>query len=115
MNKSINRPADGRRLLAADEPPPFIELGRQGRSNFVIVVDHAGRRIPRALGDLGLPPAELDRHIAWDIGALGVARRMAAALDAPSSSICSRPSSCSSKPSSVGTVWLTLNPIFSPR
>jgi len=83
MNKSTNRPADGCRLLAADEPPPFIELGRHGQSNFVIVVDHAGRRIPRALGDLGLPPAELDRHIAWDIGALGVARRMAAALDAP--------------------------------
>jgi predicted N-formylglutamate amidohydrolase len=73
----------GYRLLAPDEPPPFIELGRHGRSNFVIVVDHAGRRIPRALGDLGLPPDQLERHIAWDIGALGVARRMAAALDAP--------------------------------
>jgi predicted N-formylglutamate amidohydrolase len=78
----MNRFTD--RLLAADEPPPFIELGRRhGRSNFVIVVDHAGRRIPRALGDLGLPPDQLDRHIAWDIGALGVARRMAEALDAP--------------------------------
>jgi predicted N-formylglutamate amidohydrolase len=77
----MNRFTD--RLLAPDEPPPFIELGRHGRSNFVIVVDHAGRRIPRALGDLGLPPDQLDRHIAWDIGALGVARRMAEALDAP--------------------------------
>ncbi len=83
MNKSTEHPAGGGRLLAADEPPPFIELGRHGRSNFVIVVDHAGRRIPRALGDLGLPAAELERHIAWDIGALGVARRMAATLDAP--------------------------------
>jgi predicted N-formylglutamate amidohydrolase len=73
----------GYRLLAADEPPPFIELGRHGRSNFVIVVDHASRRIPRALGDLGLPPDQLERHIAWDIGALGVARRMAEALHAP--------------------------------
>jgi predicted N-formylglutamate amidohydrolase len=70
-------------LLAADEPPPFLEIGREGRSNFVIVVDHAGRRIPRRLNDLGLPPNELQRHIAWDIGALGVARQMAAALDAP--------------------------------
>jgi predicted N-formylglutamate amidohydrolase len=50
---------------------------------FVIVVDHAGRRLPRRLGDLGLPAAELVRHIAWDIGALSVATRMAAALDAP--------------------------------
>jgi predicted N-formylglutamate amidohydrolase len=76
MQKSI-------KLLGADEPPPFIELNRHGRSNFVILVDHASRRIPRALGDLGLPPAELQRHIAWDIGALGVARRVAGALDAP--------------------------------
>ena len=71
------------RLLAADEPPAFLELGRQGRSNFVIVVDHASRRIPKALGDLGLPASELTRHIAWDIGALAVARQVAAALDAP--------------------------------
>ncbi|MEP6547463.1 MAG: N-formylglutamate amidohydrolase [Gammaproteobacteria bacterium] len=69
-------------LLAVDDPPPFIEIGRQGRSNFFIVVDHAGRRIPRRLQDLGLPASELQRHIAWDIGALGVARQVAAALDA---------------------------------
>jgi predicted N-formylglutamate amidohydrolase len=86
MQKSIDRSAagsGGHTLLAADEPPPFMELGRQGQSNFVILVDHASSRIPRALGDLGLPSSELQRHIAWDIGALGVARRMAAALDAP--------------------------------
>ncbi len=88
MPKSIDQSpagpgAAGYKLLAADEPPPFIELGRRGRSNFVIVVDHASRRIPRRLGDLGLSPSELQRHIAWDIGSLAVARRVAAALDAP--------------------------------
>jgi predicted N-formylglutamate amidohydrolase len=83
MNKPIDPSADGYRLLAPDEPPPFLELARHGRSDFVIVVDHASRRIPRALGDLGLPPEQLARHIAWDIGALGMARRMSAALDAP--------------------------------
>jgi predicted N-formylglutamate amidohydrolase len=71
------------RLLEADEPSPVIEFRLAGRSNFVIVVDHAGRRLPRRLGNLGLPDAELERHIAWDLGALGVAVRMAAALDAP--------------------------------
>ena len=70
-------------ILAADEPPPFVATGREGRSNFVIVVDHAGRRIPRLLGSLGLAASELQRHIAWDIGALSVARQVAAALDAP--------------------------------
>jgi predicted N-formylglutamate amidohydrolase len=70
-------------LLAADEPPPFSQWRPDGRSNFVIVVDHASRRIPRTLGDLGLPASELERHIAWDIGCLGVAHEVAAALDAP--------------------------------
>ena len=70
-------------LLAKDEPPPFIEVRRQGRSNFVIVVDHASSRIPRLLGNLGLPPQELERHIALDIGSLSVARHMSEALDAP--------------------------------
>jgi predicted N-formylglutamate amidohydrolase len=70
-------------LLAADEPPPCIEIGLQGRSNFVIVVDHANPRIPRRLNNLGLPTSELQRHIAWDIGALGVARQVALVLDAP--------------------------------
>jgi predicted N-formylglutamate amidohydrolase len=70
-------------LLLPDEPPPVFEEGQQRRSDFLIVVDHAGVRIPRALGDLGLPASELQRHIAWDIGALDVARQVAASLDAP--------------------------------
>ncbi len=72
----------GARLLAADEPPPFLEHNVDGRSNFIIAVDHAGARIPRRLHNLGIPAAELTRHIAWDIGALAVARQVAAALDA---------------------------------
>ena len=70
-------------LLGADEPPAYIEFRPQGRSNFVIVVDHASARIPRRLQDLGLPAGELARHIAWDIGALAVAKRVSEALDAP--------------------------------
>jgi len=73
----------GSRLLAADEPPPFLEQNVEGRSNFIIAVDHAGARIPRRLGTLGIAASELKRHIAWDIGALAVARQVAAALDAP--------------------------------
>jgi predicted N-formylglutamate amidohydrolase len=72
-----------RPLLGPDEPRAFIADRLQGRSHFVIVVDHAGARIPRRLNDLGLPASELKRHIAWDIGALAVAKRMSEALDAP--------------------------------
>jgi predicted N-formylglutamate amidohydrolase len=70
-------------LLEADEPAAVIEERRSGRSAFVIAVDHAGRRIPKRLGNLGLPLWELERHTAWDIGALEVARKISAALDAP--------------------------------
>lgn len=74
---------DGYRLLAPDEPPPVRTEREGGGSPFVIAVDHAGARIPRRLGTLGLPAAELERHIAWDIGAAEVARRLAARLSAP--------------------------------
>jgi len=47
------------------------------------VVDHASARIPRKLGTLGLSASQLQRHIAWDIGALAVATQVAAELDAP--------------------------------
>jgi len=69
-------------LLGEDDPPPFDVSGRDAPSPFVIICDHASRRLPRALAFLGLPPAALATHIAWDIGALGVARTLAAALDA---------------------------------
>ena len=69
-------------LLEPDEPSAVTEFNRHGRSDVVIVVDHAGCRVPRRLHELGLSPAELRRHIAWDIGALGVARRVATILDA---------------------------------
>lgn len=71
------------RLLAADEPPPFSIECADGRSPFLIVCDHAGRRIPRALGTLGLDDAELSRHIAWDIGARDTGAELARRLDAP--------------------------------
>jgi predicted N-formylglutamate amidohydrolase len=70
-------------LLTGDEPPAFQEFQIEGRSDCVIVADHASARIPRRLANLGLPDSELKRHIAWDIGALSVARRVAELIDAP--------------------------------
>ena len=71
------------RILAPDEPPPVLSRRRDGRSLYVIAVDHASRRIPRCLGSLGLSEVDLKRHIAWDIGALAVAEGVSEALDAP--------------------------------
>ena len=56
--------------------------GRLSRG-VLVLCDHASNRIPPEYDRLGLPPGEMDRHIAWDIGAAGVARRLAALLEAP--------------------------------
>jgi predicted N-formylglutamate amidohydrolase len=69
-------------LLAADEPEAVTVYNAGGTSPLVLVADHAGNRLPRALGTLGLPASELQRHIAWDIGIAGVAHSLADALDA---------------------------------
>ena len=69
-------------LLSQDDVPPLEVQGPDGPSPLFIICDHAGRLIPRSLGALGLPAAELERHIAWDIGAGGVARRLGTALGA---------------------------------
>lgn len=69
-------------LLEQDEPPAFGVAGCGGRTAFVVICDHAGCRLPRRLGTLGLSARQLASHIAWDLGAGNVARRLAAALDA---------------------------------
>ena len=69
-------------LLATDEPAAFTVERPQGRSEFLFVCDHASSLIPKSLGSLGLEDAELASHVAWDIGAAGVAQQLSAALDA---------------------------------
>lgn len=69
-------------LLTADEPPAFTMERPQGRSEFLLVCDHASRLVPHSLGSLGLDDTQLASHIAWDIGAAGVAKRLSTALDA---------------------------------
>jgi predicted N-formylglutamate amidohydrolase len=69
-------------LLAADDPPPFRVEQPAGASPFFLVCDHAGRELPRKLGDLGVSERDLRRHIAWDIGIAEVGRRLAGQLDA---------------------------------
>jgi predicted N-formylglutamate amidohydrolase len=69
-------------LLGAGDPPPVRVLRVDGGSDFFLTADHAGRAVPRALGDLGVPAAEMARHIAWDIGIAGVTERRSALLDA---------------------------------
>jgi predicted N-formylglutamate amidohydrolase len=70
-------------LLGPDDPAPVETVRAEGRAPLLITCDHASLKIPRALGDLGVPAAQLGEHIGWDIGAAEVTRRLAARLDAP--------------------------------
>ncbi len=56
---------------------------RPGR--WLLTCDHASNAVPPMIrgGDLGLAPADMNRHIAYDIGAAGVTLRLAELLDAP--------------------------------
>jgi len=67
----------------AAEAAPFEVINPAGRAPVVLVCDHAGPRIPADLDALGLDRTILQRHIAWDIGALEVARRLSERFDAP--------------------------------
>jgi predicted N-formylglutamate amidohydrolase len=73
----------GRPLLEPDDPPAFGVYNEAGKAPLLLLCDHASNAVPAALGDLGLSPAELGRHIGWDIGGLDSARELARLLDAP--------------------------------
>lgn len=71
-------------VSAADQASSAVAVSnRDGRGAFVLTCDHASAHIPPAYAGLGLPAADLQRHIAWDIGALGLSERLSGLLDAP--------------------------------
>ncbi|MGE0253724.1 MAG: N-formylglutamate amidohydrolase [Alphaproteobacteria bacterium] len=70
-------------LLAPDEPPAAIVLPGDAGRGVLLVCCHAANGVPRALGDLGVPAADRERHIAWDIGAAAVTRALSARLGLP--------------------------------
>ncbi|HET6630857.1 MAG TPA: N-formylglutamate amidohydrolase [Woeseiaceae bacterium] len=69
-------------VLAPDEPPPFVVLNAGSAEPVLVVCDHASARLPRSVGDLGLDPAARRSHLAEDIGAGDLARRLAEGLSA---------------------------------
>ncbi len=65
---------DAYEIIGADRPSPWL-----------IACDHASNAVPDCVnsGSLGLPDADMGRHIAWDVGAAGVTRHLADLLNAP--------------------------------
>lgn len=69
-------------LLADDEPEPYRVFEGASGSPYVVICDHAGNSVPRGLGTLGLSRQELERHIAWDLGAGELAQALGRELEA---------------------------------
>lgn len=62
---------------------PFEFVNAAGRGPLVIACDHASNAVPPELGDLGVSGHDMQRHIAWDIGAAAISHHLAKAFDAP--------------------------------
>lgn len=70
-------------MRAAVTTEPMTILPGTVSSGLIVLCDHASNAFPPGYGTLGLPECELSRHIAYDIGAAGVTRQLAAQLQAP--------------------------------
>ncbi len=69
--------------IAGQEELGYCVLPGRIDRGLILLCDHADNAIPSGYGTLGLPPEQLKRHIAYDIGAAAVTRALAAALGAP--------------------------------
>lgn len=63
----------------------YLIEGEDRPGRWLVTCDHASNRVPDWLngGDLGIPAEDMARHIAWDVGAAGVARALGHLLDSP--------------------------------
>jgi predicted N-formylglutamate amidohydrolase len=62
--------------------PPVATIPGALDCGVLFLCDHASNALPPDYGDLGLPPEQFERHIAWDIGAAAMTRRLAARFGA---------------------------------
>ncbi|MFQ6547555.1 N-formylglutamate amidohydrolase [Aestuariibius sp. 2305UL40-4] len=62
---------------------PCHITGADRPARWIVTCDHATNRVPDDVPPLGLPEEDMARHIAYDIGALGVAKRLGERLDGP--------------------------------
>ena len=63
----------------------FWTEGEARDSRWLITCDHATNRVPDWVGGgtLGIAPEDMARHIAYDVGAAGVSRKLGALMGAP--------------------------------
>jgi predicted N-formylglutamate amidohydrolase len=75
-------------LVAPSRNESYEILPGRSDAGLLVICDHAVNAIPEPYGLLGMPPDELQRHIAYDIGALAVARGISRSLGAPGIAAC---------------------------
>ncbi len=68
--------------LISEEAAAQVE-NTDGKSDVILICEHAGRQLPQFIASLDIDNQSMSAHIAWDIGAAGLARFMSAMLDAP--------------------------------
>ncbi len=63
----------------------FVIVGKDRPGRWVVSCDHASNVVPDWVngGDLGISPQDMARHIAWDVGAAGLALALGEVLDSP--------------------------------
>lgn len=65
------------------EDDALVEVrNAQAASSVVVVCEHASAHIPTEFAQLGLATGDLQSHVVWDPGAMALATRLAARLDA---------------------------------
>ena len=63
----------------------FHIFGEDRPGRWLVTCDHASNRVPQDVsgGDLGISAEDMARHIAWDVGARGVAGALGLLLNSP--------------------------------
>ena len=77
------QPKNRGRMIAGAEAESFQVIGGRADAGLMVLCDHAGNAFPEGYGRLGLEAGQLERHIAYDIGAAAITRRVAAEFEAP--------------------------------
>ena len=78
----MNVPVRERDIASAKQQ--VVEVSnRAGKGKFVLVCEHASNDIPEEYKNLGIGVKARKSHIAWDPGAIEVARKISEILDAP--------------------------------
>jgi predicted N-formylglutamate amidohydrolase len=70
-------------IAAFDGGEAFEIIAGPATAGVLVMADHASNAMPAEYGGLGMPAAELRRHIAFDIGIAPMARALAARLGCP--------------------------------